>query len=233
MCAMSPRLLRPLATGFNPRSVPGLELWLDAADSSSVVLNGSTVSQWNDKSGKARNATQGTANNQPAYSLAARNGKNVLSFDGSNDTLITSDFTVSQPHSIFVVAKRAAGGVNQNFTDGGSAGRAAVYWANTDSWGIFAGLAVTSATSTDQNWHLFSASFNTTASTLRLDGATIAQGHAGTNSYTGLRISGFSSSIALLNGSIAEIVAYSGLLSALQSSAVNRYLGNKWGIAIA
>jgi hypothetical protein len=34
--AMSPRLLRPLATGFNPKSISGLALWLDGADSSSL-----------------------------------------------------------------------------------------------------------------------------------------------------------------------------------------------------
>jgi hypothetical protein len=31
--AMSPRLLRPRATGFSPRSIPGLALWLDASSS--------------------------------------------------------------------------------------------------------------------------------------------------------------------------------------------------------
>ena len=34
--AMSPRLLRPRASGFNPRSISGLALWLDASDASSL-----------------------------------------------------------------------------------------------------------------------------------------------------------------------------------------------------
>ncbi len=42
-------------------------LWLDAADTSTITLNGSTVSQWNDKSGNGRNAVQNTAINQPTY----------------------------------------------------------------------------------------------------------------------------------------------------------------------
>jgi hypothetical protein len=44
-----------------------LALWLDAADASTITLNGSTVSQWNDKSGNARHATQATAASQPTY----------------------------------------------------------------------------------------------------------------------------------------------------------------------
>ena len=40
-------------------------LWLDAADSSTITLNGSTVSEWRDKSGNGRHATQTTAASQP------------------------------------------------------------------------------------------------------------------------------------------------------------------------
>ncbi|MFM6254192.1 MAG: hypothetical protein ACKPEQ_34470, partial [Dolichospermum sp.] len=58
------------------------DLWLDAADSSTITLNGSTVSQWNDKSGNGRNAIQATATNQPAYTANGLNGKPVLTFDG-------------------------------------------------------------------------------------------------------------------------------------------------------
>jgi hypothetical protein len=42
-------------------------LWLDAADASTITLNGSTVSQWNDKSGNSRNAVQATTTYQPLY----------------------------------------------------------------------------------------------------------------------------------------------------------------------
>ncbi len=62
-------------------------LWLDAEDTSTITLNGSTVSQWADKSGNARNATQATAANQPAYSssnISFVDGSDVLTF-GSND----------------------------------------------------------------------------------------------------------------------------------------------------
>ena len=67
-----------------------LALWLDAADSSTITLNGSDVSQWNDKSGNAKHATQATAANQPAYLTTGFNGKPVISFTKANiDHLIT------------------------------------------------------------------------------------------------------------------------------------------------
>jgi hypothetical protein len=62
-------------------------LWIDFSDSSKVTLNGSTISQVNDKSANALNFTQAVALNQPSYQTAVQNGLNVARFDGSNDRL--------------------------------------------------------------------------------------------------------------------------------------------------
>lgn len=61
-----------------------LALWLDAADTSTITLNGSTVSQWNDKSGNGRNAVQATAANQPTFSATGLNSFPTLDFDGTD-----------------------------------------------------------------------------------------------------------------------------------------------------
>jgi spore coat protein U-like protein len=73
---------------FSPLTVANCELWLDASDSSSVTLTSSAVSQWNDLSGNNRHATQGTGNNRPTYTDKV-NGRNVITFDGTNDSLIS------------------------------------------------------------------------------------------------------------------------------------------------
>ena len=73
------------STGGLP--VSGATLWLDAADTTTISLNGSGVSQWNDKSGNAFAFTQGTLANMPQSGTQTINGKNVLDFDGSNDFL--------------------------------------------------------------------------------------------------------------------------------------------------
>lgn len=66
-------------------------LWLDAADTSTIVLNGSTVSQWNDKSGNGRNFAQATAANQPTYSATVLGGQPALTFDGASDFMSAGD----------------------------------------------------------------------------------------------------------------------------------------------
>jgi len=60
-------------------------IWLDASDSSTITLVSGAVSEWRDKSGNNRHASQGTSANRPVMSTL--NGKSVLSFDGSNDFL--------------------------------------------------------------------------------------------------------------------------------------------------
>jgi hypothetical protein len=61
-----------------------LALWLDAEDTASITLNGSTVAQWDDKSGNGRNASQATASVQPTYLATGFNGKPTLQTDGSD-----------------------------------------------------------------------------------------------------------------------------------------------------
>lgn len=90
-------------------------IWLDAADAGTVTLNAGEVSQWDDKSGNGRNATQATDANQPTYNNAAQNGLNVISFNGSTDffdlgtglDFLTSDAT----HTTFAVIQ------NQTFSN--------------------------------------------------------------------------------------------------------------------
>lgn len=84
--AMNPRLLRPTASGFNPRQISGLLAWYDASDASTLTI-ATGVSQWRDKSGNGRTLRQSIGNNQPLSTSRTLNGKTVLDFDGSNDVL--------------------------------------------------------------------------------------------------------------------------------------------------
>ena len=112
--AMNPRLLRPLASGFNPRSISGLALWLEPTastlaqnsdGSTPAVADGDPVAYWGDKSGAGRHVTQTTSNNRPTLKFNIRNGRPVLRFDGTNDGLKGTEgsSSVDIPYSLFVV----------------------------------------------------------------------------------------------------------------------------------
>lgn len=80
--------LRGGAAAWTPAELEGLALWLDADDSSTITLNGSTISQWDDKSGNDRHATQATASDQPTYTESGLNGKPVITFPGGGDGFV-------------------------------------------------------------------------------------------------------------------------------------------------
>lgn len=61
MVVLGTRLWRPNVLGQS------LALWLDADDITTITLNGSTVSEWRDKSGSSRHASQVEAASQPTY----------------------------------------------------------------------------------------------------------------------------------------------------------------------
>lgn len=128
MCAMSPRLLRPRATGFDPRRISGLAGWWDASDAStlfdattggSLVAASGQVARWQDKSGNGRHATQGEANSRPTRSVAAFNGRDALDFDGTNDFLgLSSNVEMANGASLIIVAQKQTntnGGALHNF----------------------------------------------------------------------------------------------------------------------
>jgi 6-phosphogluconolactonase (cycloisomerase 2 family) len=71
-----------------------LALWLDADDASTITLNSSDVSQWDDKSGNGYDLLQSTAADQPAYVTGGLNGKPVLRNNGG-------DFLASPTTSLF------------------------------------------------------------------------------------------------------------------------------------
>lgn len=66
-----------------PLEIPGCSLWLDAADSSTMTLSGTSIIQWNDKSGRGLDVS-GTAN-FPVLVTGALNSSNVVSYNGTQN----------------------------------------------------------------------------------------------------------------------------------------------------
>lgn len=107
-------------TVWNP-SMLSTALWLDAADASTITESGGAVSQWDDKSGNSRNATQSTAGNRPVYQLSAQNGLNAVRFTAASSHFLTAGSTSTwnflhngTDSSLFIVTKIGNAGDNPN-----------------------------------------------------------------------------------------------------------------------
>lgn len=79
-----------------------LAAWFDGADLSTIIYGTSGISQWNDKSGNGRNATQATDANRPTLKTNAYNGLTAVTL-ASNQWMSSSLSASSTTESIFAV----------------------------------------------------------------------------------------------------------------------------------
>jgi hypothetical protein len=230
-----------------------LALWLDADDASTITLNGSTVSQWNDKSGNGRNVSQATAANQPTLTASGLNGKPVLTFDGVNDYLAAASPLIGTTHSLFVLftptienqtgslfGQWSAGQtgrftilVNQISSGAASAGFLNVFNSSSTQGGGSGGLSTEVAIS---NTPTLITSISTTGSEqwklfkngTEWDSATITSVYTGVNSAIG-SLNGTESSLPF-DGTVSELISFPSILSTADRERLEGYFAWKWGL---
>lgn len=231
---MNPRLLLPRASGFSPKSIAGLQLWLDAADSSTITT-ATGVSEWRDKSSVGSKWTQATTNNQPATGTQSMNGKNVLVFDGVNDALSASaPLSTSMPMTMFIVKRIVAkldfgmtyAATGYNYI-GQSSTTGKVLWSFNGS--TFAeGPSDVSGSNIVATCVLPSSGLGDAF----INGGTRVGGNTARPILTGTHYIGRFQFGNWANLWIAEILSYSAALSSSDRKKVEAYLGKKWGITV-
>jgi len=243
---MSPRLLRPRASGFNPKSISGLKLWLDATDSSTLTLNGSAVSEWRDKSGNGFHFSQGTSNNQPTYT-ATINGKAAIAFDGTNDGLdrinVTNSSVADATGACAFVVYEISGTDSQYAAFRTSTSNSGHERFNTTTFHTyfrnarFVGLSPAPPSS---GRVLLTSSSDVAADlqTLRVNGASLQTQSCASTFATWRALFGGSANWAVgydgsyLLGSVGEVIVIGRSVTATEIATVEKALAKKWGITL-
>jgi hypothetical protein len=230
------------ASGFNPRNIPGCALWLDAADRNTFTLTGSNISQWNDKSGNGRNATQSTAGNRPTYNSTS----NFVNFTRTSSQFMNlPDSTLpsgNSSYAYFVVCTwyqladghGIIGGGNYGTTNQvfaarsiNTTGQVVTYWWGNDLTSSNNAYSANTPVLLD---------FMYTAGSTRsivVNGTINVSDTPGTRSQgTGNNTIGrtYPALSEFLNGNIQEIVVYSNALTTSERQQVEGYLASKWGL---
>lgn len=230
--------LPPLTAEITPRAIPGCSLWLDAADSSTLTLSGSTVTAWADKSGNGRTATA-----QSAASYSAAN--NALSFTSGNYYSFSNlSFAVNSYFSFFIVERLQSSSsfphllgtdnqslhVRYNGTGNGSANASAFRFAfhgnDLDAQNI---PAFTTADA--QPIRVWSLVFTTSFRGIYLNGTLMASDANNTQlsswntpligrAYDGYYYTGF----------LYEVLGFGGQMSTAYRQQIEGYLAWKWGL---
>lgn len=222
----------------------GCVTWLDGADDSVFTYSsGTLVSEWRDKSGNANHVYQSTTASQPTrnttYHASGSNLKDVVVFDGTDDSLSsTNSLNLSAGYTMFVLVR--------GYTSSSDAGVISIN--NSLQHGI------TIHNGSLAYFYFGSGSINTTQSITTSETNILAKRFTGNLTYDN-RISykngtiGYSTGVmrtddstgvlrlgqqsTYLNGLIGEVIIYNRDLGPDELEKVHGYLSNKWGNTVS
>ena len=228
---------------FAPTTITGLQLWLDASDNSTIILSGSNVTQWNDKSGYGRNATLYNTT-YSTYNATGFNSKPTINFGstscGMYSPMPSGTFTSSSGMSVFAVFHCVGTGSNgaiftrsyNNVSDPIDLYSTARYSGPSTSYqGTNSTLNLGGITSPSlfsiavgvsfwQDWLNGSLSWSSTFNTSFSEDSNATKFFLGTRWDKGTNFV----------GNISEILVYNSILSTTNKQQVEGYLMWKWGI---
>jgi hypothetical protein len=233
---------------LTPDKIPGINIavWFSTMESGSVILDGTTVSQWSDISGNNRHATQATKANQPTYTPNGLNGKPVLTFYAANPSVMnipSGQLGGATEASLFWVQKNvndppissmnAGSFINKNFGD--SQGANHLPW--TDSAVYFQAFSTTrhavgNLTPSFALPRIVEVESKNDLFNLFVDGT--VQFTTSTNTYvnpSGLKqIGGDTQFNVYFLGYAAELIVVSSILSTPHRQQFEGYLAWRWGL---
>ena len=223
-------------------------IWLDAADTSTIIKSGTNVSQWNDKSG---NNFYATGWNSPQSGTSTKiNGKNVIRFDYESERYfslrgLTSGITASTGVSAFIVFSIEN---HPSYTGGGlwyaQDYGVSPYPANHFTWSdgyVYDAFGSTNRVQLYPPVLAYPTLYNVVSRTnvrqMRWNGSnslaySAGAGHAFSiqgDVYLGLSIWPYTANY-YHDGTIAEFIVTDGTISTANRQRMEGYLAHKWGI---
>jgi len=247
----------PPAT-FSPIVIGGLTCWLDASDTTKISHVANAVDGWTDKRG-LHSFSQSTAGMKPTTNTRTINGKNAIDFDGTTDNLIASPWIWANRgvgNTIFIVCQSdIATGTSFLIADGRTVSNS-TQWGVTLEFSTFYRPR---ATYTRDDGAALASLLGPTAvvttgptlitHTQQIQSDTVSQWSIGQNAETRASATNFATSqaattpdlctigahrrpspgVSFFDGAIAEILVYSGILTAPNIATIEAYLKAKWG----
>ena len=228
---------------FKPTDIGGCQLWLDASDTATISLTGSTVTQINDKSGNSNNTssstgtvtyTAGGLNSRPAFSFNATGGfRGPISITG---TTLTA-FTVATLNSGVNYNGRLFGLANATQNDYAYATTCEPFFClngGPNISGYRNNTYMSYKTNTFNTAFIGTSQFTGSSNITSVNGTpgtavTDANGSFSITKY-GFGCEGLSDAGVNWYGYCSEMILYNSLLSTAQRQQVESYLAQKWGL---
>jgi hypothetical protein len=233
---------------FNPAAPPipesGLNLWLagdgpvwqDSARTIPATLNSDPVGAWDDMSGLGSHAIQSTSGLRPLWKTSIVNGKPVLRWDGTDDTLLSPSNAGQKPVTYFAVINLSSVGVTSSM-QGASIDNGFQYRVSSakqsfvDQNHAVVGVSNTSLVAT--TWYIIAITYSAVGvyafylGTVGLDGtATLDRSAASPTTILGRH--GTTAGAEEFTGDWAEYIKYDRVLTMSELNIVGNYLETKY-----
>lgn len=242
--------------GFDPESISGLLLWLDADASSTLVLSGSSVDSWADRSasGGGRTFTQSTGANKPTRNTTDFSGRVCVDFGNQERRWLTtaSAVTITANSTVFMVFfwRSTSATYSSLCLQNGTSTNAVQGAAGTPYWIAFTSASGGARLQTAFNGgnevvntptgHIAEGAKGLStvkiassipSSTIRTDRVSRTVSTTGTSapSSNSVNTVGVTDSLYTSNGCLAEMLVYNSQLSSTDTDSVETYLRDKWG----
>jgi hypothetical protein len=240
-----------IGAGFTPTNITAgssCQLWLDAADLSTLALNGAAVVAWQDKSGRNNGATGGTSPSLATDSILAQTASGlsqVVRFDGAATYLGMNLSSLSgSPYTIIALEVATSKSGGSSYFIGNSGGN------STDLT-----LHVGYNTPTEWRWGQYADDLNYdttfTFPVVRISTEKITASRGETLYINSMPVAsrtaaGFLDGPSLVNGTVggalggafyqgdlAELIVYNTALNDADRLNVENYLSTKWSTGLA
>ncbi|HEY3357241.1 MAG TPA: kelch repeat-containing protein, partial [Polyangia bacterium] len=212
-----------------PKTVAGLRLWTEA--STGLTMNGAGVATWADQSGTGNNLTQATTSRQPTVLANAINGRPALAMSAAAQQTMTVPTNFPAPYTVIYVAQMS--GATRGRILSGLANNWLLGWwgaaedkAYQDGW-ISAPSYGPAATT---NPYIYSSVGTGALTTIFRNGVQLYSNASGLTGPNGLSLSGYQAVGEFSDALVAEVLVYSGALSATDRQTVEAYLSAKYGL---
>ena len=206
------------------------KVWLDGKDAGQFTLDGTYVDDWIGKGSLGVHAANTNADaTRPTYDPET----GIVTFTAANNTFLQSAAfasELSQPNTVFVVAKYTAHNNNAILVCGAAVEKRHQIYEGSTNFGLYAGIVLADgARNLNNNIHV--ALFNGVSSEYWINGVSVASGDVGTQNLNGVTL-GSHEDIAsqFPDAEIMEVIVYNADISDVDRDKITGYLANKWDI---
>ncbi len=232
-------------------------LWLDAADSQTISLSGTSVTSWASKGAFSNTWTQGTSSSRPDYSATGFSGLPAITFSSSTRQWLGrsgSMGTIVNNWSAFVVASPSLTATSKTESSSGTGATTGVrallfadnFGATDSAGGMSLGTNVVQtfehgnsyAPVLAQGTHaapagaIYEMSLSNRSHSIRKNGTLLRTGLTSPrpNVYLSFAGLGDTQGWGAYAGALAEVIAIAGALTTTVRQEIEGYLAVKWGL---